>query len=90
MAKWGWRRWDARDADREIGADRSGFVVEGREIGDHGSHCWRWAARDVEREMGSCPYRMSGGTDWDSSRAIGPSGIAVTGTSIADAGLPSL
>ena len=82
MAKLGWRRWEARDAERDGGAH-----VWGRLIGDTG---WRWPSREAEREMESQPNRMSGGTELDTSRAIGPSGMAVTGTSIADAGLPSL
>lgn len=33
---------------------------------------------------------MPGGTECEASRSIGPTGVAVTGTSIAEAGLPSL
>ena len=51
---------------------------------------WRCPSRDEERAIDAPPNRMSGGTELDSSRAMGPRGIAVTGTSIADAGLPSL
>jgi hypothetical protein len=48
----------------------------------------RQSARDPARCTGSLNC-MFGGTDWLLSRDTGPSGTAVTGTSISDAGVPN-
>lgn len=46
-------------------------------------------AREAERDSDCWSrYCMLGGTDCDASRATGPEGKAVTGTSISDAGVP--
>jgi hypothetical protein len=47
--------------------------------------CAREAERDSDCGSRNC---MLGGTDWEASRAIGPEGRAVTGTSISEAGVP--
>lgn len=38
---------------------------------------------------GAWRYDMLGGTDWEASRATGPSGTAVTGMSISEKGVPN-
>lgn len=82
MAKLG-RRWRLRtDADRSTLLAVWGLAMKKPGWG-------RWPCRDPDRWRDS-PNRMSGGTDWDSSLAIGPRGIAVVGMSISEAGLPNL
>ena len=81
----GWRRWPAWDLERAMGEKLLGGGKVRFGFGR------LYSAREVEREIGSAaPNRISGGTDDEKSRSMGPKGIAVTGTSISEAGLASL
>ena len=82
----GWRRWPEWDLERVMGEKLLGGAANVRF-----GFGRLYSAREVDLEIGSAaPNRISGGTDDEKSRSIGPKGIAVTGTSISEAGLASL